>query len=519
MRPSFKTPALTLLLLAATAACGAEAPRVSYDPEVALLVLTIQKQSVILLREELIRQAEWLDLGAMRVVLSEKAELFANRVSAGLTADSDILEDYRQQILKVDQTSIGEIDKLVAEIRRYHDLLPGKPMVRMQWPDPGPEIKFVEEEGAGSDALAALDGTPAMDEPVAYAERRFGTTGPFLRRRKWNLDFYLGAFEDLLPHYKKMGYRRVYRLRSPYVSYGKNAYVLAPEPGLRPRLVYSDFYGQDLFLHTRAQWAILTDRAKGEGPIVRTLTCPDCKYPLPGVTSMRALLRNVPYSADTIVSGYEYLFEPEWKDTPLGVYENDYWRLAYFRTGKTITATVVPRRTNFGEILAASLTPLVRRGARRVFYAGPAARVDEDISDKDLLTPTRFVAFTGNTDPFDNDLASSRRSGALFAALPSPLFATREWLHDARGHGVLAFDGEMERLAQECAEWKKIPGPKVTCGIGGVLGGLANLHPEEDRAVYMVSAESLAGKESAKRRYRDAVLAKIKAAGKELAGK
>ena len=63
--------------------------------------------------------------------------------------------------------------------------------------------------------------------------------------------------------------------------------------------------------------------------------------------------------------------------------------------------------------------------------------------------------------------------------------------------------------------WKQLPGREVECGIGGVLGGLANLHPEEDRAVYTISYASQAGKESAKRRYRDAVLGKIKAAGKE----
>lgn len=516
MRPSFKALAAALLLAAPTGARAAKPLGASYDPEVALLVLTIQKQSVVLLREELVRQAEWLELGAMQVLLGEKSEVFARNVAAGLTADSDILEDYRQQILKVSPTAIGEADKLVGEIRRYHDLLPGKPMVRLPWPPPpGPLLEFLEEEGIGADAISALKGTPAMDEPVAYAERRFGTTGPFLRRRKWNLDFYLGSFSDLLQHYKKLGYRRIYRLRSPYVSYGKAAWVLAPEPGLRPRLVYSDFYGQDLFLHTRAQWAILTDRAKEAGPTVRTLTCPDCNYLLPGVRAMRSLLATVPYTADTVIAGYDYLFEPGWKDDLLGVYENDYWRLSYFRTGPTVTMTVVPRRTNFGEILAASLTPIVRRGARRVYYAGPVAQVDESIDGYDLLFPTLFVSFSGRQVAFENALAGRRRKKTLFAALPSPLFATREWLKDARRHGILAFDGEMARLAEEAAVWARLPDRKVECGIGGVLGGLANLHPEEDRAVYTISYESQAGKESAKRRYRDAVLAEIKDAGED----
>jgi hypothetical protein len=489
----------------------------SYDPEVALLVLTIQKQSVELVRDELLRQSEWLRLGSMQVMLAEKINVFARNVSAGLTADSDILEDYREQILKVDPTAIGEADKLVAEIRRYHALIPGKPMVRLPLPpSSGPALKFIEEKGIGADASSALDGTPSMNEPVAYAEKRFGTTGPFLRRRKWNLDFYLGSFDDLLQHYKALGYRRIYRLRAPYVSYGKSAYVLAPEPGLRPRLVYSNFYGQDLFLHTRAQWAIITDRAKEEGPIVRTMTCPSCVYVLPGVLAMKSLLGTVPYTADTVVVGYDYLFEPGWKDSALGVYENDYWRLAYFRTGNTITATVVSRRTNFGEILAASLTPLVRRGARRVYYGGPAAQVAEKLDDYELLFPTTFAAFDGTTVPFENALAARKRKAVLFGDLPSPLFATREWLKDARGHGMLAFEIEMARLAEEARGWTR-PDRPVECGIGAVLGGLANLHPEEDRGVYTVDYESQAGRESAKRRYRDAVLAKIKAAGRSAA--
>jgi hypothetical protein len=485
-----------------------------YDPEVALLVLTIQKQSVQLLREELVRQTEWLKLGGMQVLLAQKVDVFARAVLKGLTADSDVLEDYREQILKVDPTLIGEVDRLVAEIRRYHDLVPGPPLVRLPWPPPGPALEFLEEEGIGADVVAALKGTPAMDEPVAYAERRFGTTGPFLRHRLWNLDFYLGSFGDLILYYKRLGYRRIYRLRSPYVSYGKEAYVLSPEQGLRPRLVYCGFYGQDLFLHTRAQWAILADRAKGEGTTVRTLTCPSCTWVLPGVRAMRSLLATVPYTAQTVVVGYDYLFEPEWKDSALGVYENDYWRLAYFRTGTSISATMVPRRTHFGEILAASLTPLVRRGANRVYYAGPAARVDERLDGDELLYPTDFASFAGSVVDFDNALIPRKHKRRLFAALPSPLLATREWLKDAAGHEITAFDGEMSRLAEETAAWGRIRDRRVECGIGAVLAGLANLHPEEDRAVYTISYESQAGKESAKRRYRDLVLEKIKAAEK-----
>jgi hypothetical protein len=353
-----------------------------------------------------------------------------------------------------------------------------------------------------------------MDEPAAYAERRFGTTGPFLRRRKWNLDFYLGAFGDLAAHYRKLGYRRVYRLRAPYVSFGRSAYVLSPEPGLRPRLLYCEFYGQDLFLHTRAQWAVLTQLAKGEGPTVTTLTCPGCSWTLPGVRAMRSLLATVPYAADFVVVGYDYLFADAWKDRLLGVYDNDYWRLSYYRVDAGIVATLQPRHTNFGEILAASLTPLVRRGASAVYFAGPAAVVDPALDQEKLVAPTSFVTFEGGRVSIRNALARGHEK-VLFSGLPSPLLATREWLKDARRHGVAAFDGEMSRVAQESSRWSRLDGGPLDVGIGAVLGGLSSLHPEEDRAVYTVEYANQVGRETAKAEFRDGVLAALKAAARD----
>ena len=172
MRPSFRALATALLLSATPAASRPQGA--SYDPEVALLVLTVQKQSVVLLKEELVRQAEWLELGGMQVMLAEKVDVFARNVAAGLTADSDVLEDYRQQILKVDPAAIGEADKLVAEIRRYHDLAPGRPMARLPWPPPpGPSIKFLEEDGIGADEAVVDD---------AGADRQAELVGPFRRQ-------------------------------------------------------------------------------------------------------------------------------------------------------------------------------------------------------------------------------------------------------------------------------------------------------------------------------------------------
>lgn len=506
--------ALGLLLFLASARAEAKKSQ-SYDPEVALLVLTIQKQNIELLREELVRQAEWLGLGAMQVMLGEQVDKFARQVKEGLNSESDILEDYRDKILHVDPTAIGEVDKLVGEIRRYHDLKPGPPMIRLPWPPPpgGPK-DFMEEEGVGADVVSALKGTPAMDEAAAYAERRFGTTGPFLRRRMWNLDFYLGSFDDLLNHYKDLGYRRIWRLRLPYVSYGKQAYVLAPEPGLRPRLVYCAFYGQDLFLHTRAQWAVLTEMAKGQGPIVRTLTCPTCRFDQPGVKEMRRLLGGSPYTADTVIVGYDYMFAPGWKDKLLGVYENDYWKLTYYHTDPTITATLEPKHTDFGEILGTSLGVMVRRGAKRVYFAGPAAQVDSELDDRRLAVPTSFLSYSGRAIPFTNALAKKKQRPAVFAGLPSPLFATVEWLKGAKYNGVAAFDGEMSRFGEACASWNS-GGTKVECGVGAILGTLSNLHPEEDRAIHTTSSAESAGKESAKREFRDLVMARIKAAAKE----
>jgi len=330
-----------------------------------------------------------------------------------------------------------------------------------------------------------------------------------------NLDFYLGSFGDLIPHYRGLGYRRVYRLRAAYVSFGRSAYVLAPEPGLRPRMVYCGFYGQDLFLHTRAQWAVLTQMAQGQGPAVRTLTCPDCHWSLPGVKAMSSLLGTIPYSAEEVIVGYDELFAKEWKDQLLGIYENDYWRLAFYRHPAGVVATVQPRHTDFGEILAASLGPLVRRGARRIFYAGPAALVDDKADISVLARPTDFLNFTGRTFAFRNALAVKRRKPLVFASLPSPLFATKEWLADSKGHGVAAFDGEMARLAEESEHWVQVDGSPVALGIGAVLGGISNLHPEEDRAVYTIESASRIGRESAKAEFLKAVLAALKDEARE----
>ena len=75
---------LALVLLAPAAPAAAK--RV-YDPEIALLLLQVQKQSVDLVREEMLRQSEWLELGSMKVLLPEKMDEFAAKVKAGLTVD------------------------------------------------------------------------------------------------------------------------------------------------------------------------------------------------------------------------------------------------------------------------------------------------------------------------------------------------------------------------------------------------------------------------------------------------
>jgi hypothetical protein len=514
LRP-WSRAALAALLLASSAARARASGRV-YDPEIALLLLDVQKESVGLVSEEMIRQSEWLDLGSMRVLLPEKMRGFTRQVKANLNVDSDVVEDYRRAITDLSPGDAPDVDKLIAEIRRYHDLKPGPPLERVPMaPAAGTPPEFLVENGPGADVESVIKGTPLLDEPVAYAERRFGATGPFLRRRKWNLDFYLGSFADLIPHYRKLGYRRVYRLRAPYVSFGRSAYVLSPEPGLRPRMVYCEFYGQDLFLHTRSQWAELTAMAKGQGPIVSTLTCPDCVWTLPGVRAMRSLLGTVPYTADFVVVGYEYLFAAAWKGRLLGVYENDYWRLAYYRDDSGTVATLEPRHTDFGEILAASLTPLVRHGAKAVYFAGPAAIVDPGADAAEMAVPTDFVTFDGPTISLNNALAGKRRKPTLFSGLPSPLLATKEWLSDAKGHGVTAFDGEMTRVAEESRNWTRRDGGLVDVGVGAVLGGITGLHPEEDRSSYTIEYANQVGRESAKSQFRDAVLAALRAAARD----
>ncbi|MDE2489729.1 MAG: hypothetical protein KGM24_02700 [Elusimicrobia bacterium] len=503
-------PALLLLLPAS----GRAQTRV-YDPDVALLLINVQKASVDLVAQEMLRQADWLGLGAMEVLLPARMGRFEAEVRSRLTVDSDVVDLYRQAIVDMSPAAAGEADALAAEVRRYHDLRPGPPLVRVPLPPiAGRGPKLLEESGPGADVTAAIEGTPLLDAPVAYAERRFGSTGPFLRRRKWNLDFYLGSFYDLIPHYRRLGYRRVYRLRAPYISFGKSAYVLAPEIGLRPRLVYCGFDGQDFFLDVRAQWAVLTRMARGRGPIVTTLTCPSCRWSLPGVDALEDLLGTVPYQADYVVAGYPRLVADAWRDRRLGVYQNAYWRLSYYRSPAGPVALVEARHTDFGEIMAAALDVFVRRGARGVFYAGPAALVAEKAPLDSLAFPTRFIAYQGRTIAFRNAFAK-RRHAALFAELPSPLLATREWLAGARTHGVLAVDDVMERIAEAAEQWPEADGRPVVVGLGAVLGGLTALHPEEDRTLYAPDSDTALGDPRAQAQYVRALDKALKAAARD----
>jgi hypothetical protein len=507
--PRWSSPALALALALPSAPAAAARATHVYDPELALLALAIQRESVDLVREELLRQADWMGLGGMRVLIRSRGPLIADEIRSKLNVDSDVVEEYRRAFVSFSPGNAADVARLVDEVRRYHDLAPGPPLTRLAvTARPGPAPEFLEEEGIGADVDSALRGTPLMDEPVAYAERRFGTTGPFLRRRHWSLDFYLGAFEDLAPQYRKLGYRRFYRLRAPYVSYGKQAYVLSPEPGLLPRVVYCSFTGQDLFTHVRAQWGVLTELAKGQGPEVRTLTCPACAWSPPALRSLRRVLASAPYAADNAVYGFAYLFEPLWKDRRLGVYENESWRLSYFRTGEGVTAVIAAKHTNFGEIMAEVLDEFVKRGARRVFYGGPAAALDAAYEPGKLAVPTRFETYEGHVVDLANVLPRPRKPTGAFAGLPSPLFATHEWLEGARARQVAAFDIEMARVAESAALWARRPEP-VSVGIGAVLGNIRVLHPDEDRALYTLDYESQQGKEPAKRQFRDAVAAAV----------
>lgn len=225
--------ALCLLAAGSTAAAPPpDRPVRVYDPEIALLVLNIQKESLPLLASELKRQCEWLGLPGVKVLLDHTADEAIRDVKADLDPDSDILAGFRNVLVRYHPSQSREIDQLIGEIQRYHNLRPGPPLAKLRVNLPTVRSPgLIAEAGVGSDVENNLLGAQTIQEPVAAAQRRFGSTGPFLARRRWSLDFYLGDFRDLLPHYWQMGYRVFYRLRAPYISYSKEAYVLAPEGG------------------------------------------------------------------------------------------------------------------------------------------------------------------------------------------------------------------------------------------------------------------------------------------------
>jgi hypothetical protein len=504
---------LGAVLLLALAPCATAAdPRPDrqgrvYDPEIALLVLNIQKESLPLLASELKRQCEWLGLPGIKVLLDHTADEAVRDVTADLTPDSDILEGFRDKLVRYHPEQSREIDRLIAEVRRYHNLRPGPPLARLRVSQPtGPSPRLMSQEGVGSDVEDALLGAQTIQEPVAAAQRRFGSTGPFLTRRRWSVDFYLGDFRDLLPLYWKMGYRVFYRLRAPYISYSKQAYVLAPEGELRPRLVYCGFFGRDYFRHVRAQYALLAGDGGAGGNLVRTLQCPLCPFTHPGVKAMRELLQTVPYSARNVVMGYGYLFERPLASHLLGTYANDYWRLSFYDLPAGVTAVVECLDTGFGEISALALEELVKRGAQALYYAGPAAVVAANTGTDRLHVPEEFLDSEGHPIALRNALPLRRSRSGKHQSLASPLFVTSEWLAAALRRGVETLDCEASVVAQRVARLNASRAEPIQLGLALVDSDLSWLHPDEDRAVYTVEYETEASREQAKKTYRDAVL-------------
>ncbi|MCX5794738.1 MAG: hypothetical protein NTY77_04510 [Elusimicrobia bacterium] len=501
-----------LWLLAAAPRTAAAAPRSDgqrrvYDPEIALLVLNIQKESLPLLASELKRQCEWLGLPGVKVLLDHTADEAIRDVEADLNPDSDILAGFRSVLVRYHPSQSREIDRLIGEVRRYHSLRPGPPLAKLRVGRPAARSAgFIAEAGVGADVEGNLLGTQTIREPLAAAQRRFGSTGPLLTRRRWSIDFYLGDFRDLLPLYWRMGYRVFYRLRAPYISYSKQAYVLAPEGELRPRLVYCGFFGRDYFRHLRAQYDLLEGGAGPGGGLVRTLQCAQCSFTHPGVAAIRELLRTIPYAARNVVMGYPYLFEKPLEARLLGRYENDYWRLSYYDLPAGVTVVVECRSTGFGEISALALEELVHRGAQSLYYAGPASVVAGGAGADRLFVPQEFLDSEGGPVPLRNALPLRRSRSGRHQSVASPLFVTSEWLASARQRGVDTVDCEAGVVAERVAKLNAGRPAPVSLALALVGSELPWLHPDEDRAVYTVGYETGARREDAKRAYRDAVL-------------
>lgn len=492
--------------VAALALWSSAATAPVYDPELALLALTVQKASVPLLREEFSRQAEWLGLSGARVAAEELGNSAARKIAAALDSETDVPRAFRDELVKYSPSLAGEAERLLEEIRRYHGLAPGGPLKPIPSPG-GPRTALRFEEGPGADASEDAAQSLAVPEPVAFAERRFGSTGPFLRKRRWAIDFYLGPISDLAAHYRSLGYRRFYRLRGPYIGYGKEAYVLAPEPerGLRPRLVYCGFFGREFFRHTRTQWAVLSraTAAKGKAvPEVRTIWCDSCAWAPIGRARLRALLDTCPFQPAAAAMGYDYLFEEALGSLLLGVYENDYWRARFYDRRGGAFMTLEPRHTAFGDIAGAAFAELAVRGVSHLYFAGPAAGVGGQVGGSRLYAPDSVALPSGETVYLKNALRA--RGSGSHHTVPSPLSANVDWLEAARARGIETVDCELAFVASGVMKAPVKTSPRL--GLGVVITSLARLHPEEDRAVYTMKAERHEEQEAAKKRFRDLVL-------------
>jgi hypothetical protein len=468
--------------------------------------VNVQKQSIGLISDELARQAEWLGLAGVRLSLEHVSAPTARKLNASINTETDVIAHYQNAVVRHNVTLSAEIGRLVEEIRRYHGLRPGPPLERLDAPA-GPKRKLTAESGPGEDVAYAAQERQLIAEPVAYAERRFGSTGPFLRRRKWNIDFYEGSFQDLTAYYRKLGYRDFFRLRAPYISYGREAYLLGAEQdrNLRPRLVYCSFRSKDLYVHTRAQYAVLRRATGGADPIVQTLTCEDCPSRVSQARrSIRELLDSAPFQPIAGIMGYEYLFSEVLRPALSGDYDNEEWRVRFYDTHKGVLAVIEAKQTAFGEAAGAPLAELAARGVTKLFYAGPAAGVADVIKPGRVYAPQRAIDTSGRPLPWRNSLENLPRSG-IHRSLSSPLLATAEWHESARSARVESIDTEISSVIEKVLAERG----GVDLGVGIITTTLSHLHPEEDRAVYTVETERQEFKEAAKLSYRDQVLRQL----------
>ncbi|MFH1619481.1 MAG: hypothetical protein ABIG11_06200 [bacterium] len=476
------------------------------DPEIAELALEIQKSAVSTLvrvsQQVANRINDFKDIGRW---LKKNGGKLQKEILAKTFLDTDVVGTYELTLREMAHRPPDEISSLIAAVFRRGNFPRGPPLEELHpaFAD-GPFITI--GDGPGADIIRAIEGPSSMPDAVEYANRHSGQPPRFVLEKGWGLDFYRGAFSDVTPLYRKEGYSRFYRIKAVSASLGWNLYVLSGHQTSPPRIVLAEFYGNSLFDNLRAQFAFLASGRKLREGQVRTLNCDTCLWSQKGIPLLRDLLERTKSRPDILVMGYENTVFDALHPYHTGTFQNEYWRVHTFDIPSGHVFFLESGQTYYGEIASLAVGEFLKRGTRRVYFAGSAGAISRDARMNQLVFPNSFLDTEGSTVAAVNILAQDSGEHWLHQSVISPMFETIEWVRNAWRRKVNSVDCEAALLAKSVVDYNASHEDSVSLGIALIITDKPMHDTGKKLSLNTMNTEDYKGKSRAKNQYRKILL-------------